>query len=583
MVNFLMINGEILAEDMFYYIENIVLKLQNRGLITNLISVPQYSVLGNSCSIIENNETTYIVEFIYSIKNIETHWKIIFEYGTFNSTSQLQIKITSSDYQLNIDDNYLEQLKLAVKNLLKSDWEKIIWLMDKDSEQLSIELYPSVYRVENLARQLISEIMTKEYGIGWWDAYVPLHIRNKHKSRLRGYKSIAPGFANVDERLMSIDIGDLNSIITLKQKKWIPSFSPEISNFLNDKSNIKMDQIKEILSNQMIVSFDLWAEQFSKYLSEKFISNFQTFELNRNHIVHNKLLDREAYSSISSSISVVESELIKALAKIEQVVISKEQREIREEQRTMEQEEMKAALKDYMESEAGVKIRSSEEIIEEYDKNLFDFYSVIQECFRFRNDLEIGEYQSIIAENTTGTLFEILYKINDESAIVKYSIEYLDDIEGSESVIDIRVIIGADEITKPVTYTNGVIVFNSYQGCYMPETKDEISVKDLLSLKEDTIDFLNDHFENLREKVDSDMFAIIKDGGNSPLAEFPCCECGEEYICINDHYGKSGQCLNCGEMNDVCLCDRCGYFFEGIADEDGPNLCENCLDYYNRQ
>ena len=53
--------------------------------------------------------------------------------------------------------------------------------------------------------------------------------------------------------------------------------------------------MKTLLSAQMIVSIDLWVEQFS--LSEDFIKDFKTFELNRNHIVHNKLIDRSAYGT----------------------------------------------------------------------------------------------------------------------------------------------------------------------------------------------------------------------------------------------------------------------------------------------
>lgn len=536
---------------------------------------------GDDSCLIEVEDTFYVANFIYSKDDKENHWQIAFEYGTYNSCSQLQIKILSADYELNVADNYLEQLKFAIKLLVKPNWEKIIWLMDKDSEQLSIALYPRIYRVENLARQLISEIMTKEYGFEWWDTYVPLTIKNKHMGRLGGYKSITPGFANVDERLMSIDIGDLNSIITLKEKKWNPAFIPEISSFLNEQSDMKLERMKTLLSAQMIVSIDLWVEQFSKYLSEDFIKDFKTFELNRNHIVHNKLIDRSAYGSISNSISTVEAELIKALAKIEQVVVSKEQREAREQQRAIEQEEMEVALKDIMESEAGVKIRNSQEIIEVYEEQLFIFHSELQEYLRFRNDLEIGEYKSI--ENDTGILFEIRYKVNDESAIVSYSIECMDDSQGSESVVAVNIMVGENVFSKDIAYTNGEISFNSHQSCYMPETQDSISMEDLSALKEGAVDFLNEQFENLREKVDSEMFSIIKDGGSSPLAEFSCWECGEEYICIDENYGALGQCLNCGEMNDICFCDRCESYFEGTADEDGPNFCENCLEDFNKE
>ena len=581
MVNFLMINGNIQPVDMFGYIENVVTELQKKGLITKIKYSPAQCDFGDDSCLIEVEDTFYVANFIYSKDDKENHWQIAFEYGTYNSCSQLQIKILSADYELNVADNYLEQLKFAIKLLVKPNWEKIIWLMDKDSEQLSIALYPRIYRVENLARQLISEIMTKEYGFEWWDTYVPLTIKNKHMGRLGGYKSITPGFANVDERLMSIDIGDLNSIITLKEKKWNPAFIPEISSFLNEQSDMKLERMKTLLSAQMIVSIDLWVEQFSKYLSEDFIKDFKTFELNRNHIVHNKLIDRSAYGSISNSISTVEAELIKALAKIEQVVVSKEQREAREQQRAIEQEEMEVALKDIMESEAGVKIRNSQEIIEVYEEQLFIFHSELQEYLRFRNDLEIGEYKSI--ENDTGILFEIRYKVNDESAIVSYSIECMDDSQGSESVVAVNIMVGENVFSKDIAYTNGEISFNSHQSCYMPETQDSISMEDLSALKEGAVDFLNEQFENLREKVDSEMFSIIKDGGSSPLAEFSCWECGEEYICIDENYGALGQCLNCGEMNDICFCDRCESYFEGTADEDGPNFCENCLEDFNKE
>ena len=581
MVNFLMINGNIQPVDMFGYIENVVTELQKKGLITKIEYSPAQCDFGDDSCLIEVEDTFYVANFIYSKDDKENHWQIAFEYGTYNSCSQLQIKILSADYELNVADNYLEQLKFAIKLLVKPNWEKIIWLMDKDSEQLSIALYPRIYRVENLARQLISEIMTKEYGFEWWDTYVPLTIKNKHMGRLGGYKSITPGFANVDERLMSIDIGDLNSIITLKEKKWNPAFIPEISSFLNEQSDMKLERMKTLLSAQMIVSIDLWVEQFSKYLSEDFIKDFKTFELNRNHIVHNKLIDRSAYGSISNSISTVEAELIKALAKIEQVVVSKEQREAREQQRAIEQEEMEVALKDIMESEAGVKIRNSQEIIEVYEEQLFIFHSELQEYLRFRNDLEIGEYKSI--ENDTGILFEIRYKVNDESAIVSYSIECMDDSQGSESVVAVNIMVGENVFSKDIAYTNGEISFNSHQSCYMPETQDSISMEDLSALKEGAVDFLNEQFENLREKVDSEMFSIIKDGGSSPLAEFSCWECVEEYICIDENYGALGQCLNCGEMNDICFCDRCESYFEGTADEDGPNFCENCLEDFNKE
>jgi|GEM_PF-681578 len=580
LVNFLMINSTRSLGNLFEYTESIINELQVKGLISHAIVDTVTLEYGDG---IEVEDTVFITDFDYSKEKQKSHWQIEFEFGTFTSSSQLQIKLSSEDYELHIEDNYLEQLKLSIKNIIKSDWEKTVWLMDKDSELLSIALYPSIYRIENLARRLISEIMTKEYGIGWWDIYVPLSIRNKHKARLSGYKSIAPGFANVDERLMSVDIGDLNSIFTLKEKKWNPAFDTEISSFLSDQTDIKLGRIKNILSSQMVVTFDLWKTQFEKYLSEDFIENFKLFELNRNHVVHNKLIDRAAYNSIANSISAVERELIMALQTLEKVIISKEQRQVIEQQMEREQQDAAEALQEIMESETGVKIRNSNEIIDMYNECLYQFHSEFQESLRFRNDLEIGDYSDISFENSTGKLFEIRYKINNEIANVNYSIESIDESQGAESILEISIEADNKRSSHLVTYMNGEVSFNSYQGCYMPETQDGISATDLEELTDEFMEFLQAYFGNNRENIDSQMYSIIKDGGSSPVADIPCWECGEDYICVDENYGAFGQCLNCGEMNDICLCDRCGSYFEGEPNDDEPNFCENCLDYFEKE
>lgn len=584
LVDFLMVsNTQSEDNDWFAYTKSIINNLLDKKLITQVVTTQSTLDFGSSSPIIFIEDNIFAIDFIYSKDGHDTHWKLVFEFGTFNSSNQLQITIYSNDYKIEISNNYLEQLKLSIKNVIKSDWEKIVWLMDKDSEMLSIELYPSIYRVENLVRQLINEVMIKEYGIEWWDIYVPAHIRDKHRSRLGGYKSIVPGFANVDERLMSIDIGDLISIFMLQEKKWTPVFNNEISQFLNGHSEMKLEKLKKILSEQMYTTKDLWAEQFSKYLSNNFIGNLKKFELNRNHVAHNKLIDRAAYTTILSSIHIVEEELKSGLKKVSENIISSEQREIIAEQLEMERQEQEAALHEIMESEAGVEIRTSEEILDLFDEHLYEFHSEFQTNLRFRNDIEISDYQNIISSADTGTLFEIKYKINDETAIVSYSIESIIESQGAESAINILVQLGKEFYSKQIRYINGEVSFNSYQGNYMPETQDEFNISDVDELTEGLIDFIETHFENMREYIDSEMFSIIKDGGQNPLADIPCWECGEEYICVDENYGTFGQCLNCGEMNEIAICSRCECFFEGDANEEEPIFCDNCFEYFESQ
>lgn len=583
-VDFLLINSVQPLDDLFDYTKNIINELLKKKLITQLTISQATLEFANSSPVTEISDNIFITNYLYNTNNHNTHWRLEFEYGTFTSSNQLQVKVFSEYYDIRIEDNYLEQLKHAIKNIVKSDWEKIVWLMDKDSEMLSISLYPSIYRVENLARQLINEIMTKEYGIGWWDLYVPLYIRNKHLARMSGYKAIAPSFANVDERLMSIDIGDLIKIFTLTQNKWNPVFNAEISSYLSGHLDIKPNKIKDILSSQMIVTKDLWEEQFSKYLSRDFISKLKEFDLNRNHVAHNKLIDRAAYVQIQKSIEAVEHELTTALIKVTEIVISKEQREAIEQQIEIEKQEMQDTLLNIMESEAGVTIRTYDEIIDLYDEHLYEFHSELQSYMRFRNDIEIGDYQSILSENYSGKLFEITYRINGSIASVNYSIDSINNSQGEESTVEISIQINDDMYSKVIRYINGEVSFNEYQGNYMPETQDTFYIVDLKELLEELVEFLDMHFENMREKVDLDHYKVVKKGGNSPVAEgVNCCECGEEYVSIDEAYGDYGRCLNCGEMNEVSVCARCGCHFEGIPSDDEPDFCDNCIDYFKSQ
>lgn len=152
--------------------------------------------------------------------------------------------------------------------------KKIIWLIDRDSECLSVELYPRIYKTENLMRELINEVMTKQYGISWWDSFVSANIKEKHSKRLAEYKSKVPAFNNVDERLMSIDIDDLSDLITLKRYKWSPVFDEKISCQLNGVQKYDDSIIRELLLRQRSVEADLWQEQFSRYLPDDFPNGF---------------------------------------------------------------------------------------------------------------------------------------------------------------------------------------------------------------------------------------------------------------------------------------------------------------------
>ncbi|MBE6810710.1 MAG: hypothetical protein E7521_06605 [Ruminococcaceae bacterium] len=550
------------------YVTNICKTLYDSGLVT------EYDYDGKwgdelEDSIEEVEENIWVWNIKFCDKTTCGKFSLFFEFGTYSCSTQFTVKIYSDDYIPSPTDKYLEQLKLTIKKEIKSDWEKIVWLVDEDAATLSVSLYPIIYSVENLARQLINEVMTKEYGITWWDRFVPISIKEKHQNRFVVYKQSVPNFNNIDERLLTIDIADLQKIFTYCSKKWKPAPDADIDRYLSELTALTNERIIEKIKSNSEIELDLWLEHFSKYLPVDFLERFEDFSKDRNHVAHNKLLDRNIHGKILANAKHLEKDLVTALEKVDKIVVSKEQKEIIAKETYRLEQEALAHEHRIMEQEANISVRDQTEIIEFINEFLYEKYSIILDNIRFRDDIELSEFTEIEDAQYSGTLFDITYKISQETVSVEYHIDCLDDEPGSESVCRV----GINDKFIDISYSNGEAEFNDDVGCYVPITQDEI-LEDI-DLAEWVTDYIGIHFENLREKVDSDMYSIIKDGGISPILEFGCWECGEPYICIDDEYAPFGTCLNCGAHNDIVKCDRCEQYFEG-EDNGEFNLCENC-------
>lgn len=581
-VKFTAINNKILIEDNHTYVIKIFNFIMDSGLISNLPVPLSTKIFDPYEEVTEFDEESNIIQIAYNFNDsLSSHnWCIEFKFGTFACSKQLQIEISSDTYHIAVENQYLEKLKLTIKNCIIRDWEKIIWLFDKDSELLSITLYPYVYKTENLLRQLINELMNKEYGAEWWDIFIPLSIKDKHRSRTKGYKSIVPGFQNIDEHLMSIDIGDLCKIITLKTQKWIPEFDETLNKMLTGYLPIKNhDSITEILNKQLITEHDLWVEQFSKYLSSDFQKNFNTFELNRNHIAHNKLIDRQAYQTILSSIQTVEKDVSTALEKLRSSLRSKEDNE------AFERHQKELSLyyakieHERMESDADISIRNDNEIIELFDFAISNFMSDLQNNLRFREDIIIFN-PNPITDKLCGDLFKISSKVTEKELTFEYDL-YLIDEPGKESLLTIACNDEGEPFLQTIRYTNGEAYYNDDGGYYMPETEDCLSDSDIEQLLGKTTEYINEHLENLKDAVNSEMYKIYKDGGALPIAKgIECCECMSESICVDESYAPFGTCLNCGAMNKISECEQCGVFYEEDSDDE-IRLCPDCLRHYD--
>ena len=121
-----------------------------------------------------------------------------------------------------------------------------------------------------------------------------------------------------------------------------------------------------------------------------------------------------------------------------------------------------------------------------------------------------------------------------------------------------------------INYVNAEVEKDEDSGLYVAIIQDELSGVD-------------DAAEALYGFVENELQDYCEIVSQEDLVEsVPCSECGEECICTNENLLEVGTCVNCGHVNEIYQCDRCGEWFnadwDGSHDEDGISFCQNCLD-----
>ncbi len=569
LVKFIAVGEKQVISDYYEYVDRILDELHKQGYIGGYKVEPSV-VDCHSRICISTHKDEYIVD-------------LVFEFNTFKNVKQLMIDISSDNYEVDINQSYLEDLKLDIKKIIVKDWDKLVWLYDEDAYLLSSDLYSRFYVTENKIRRFINEFMVKTFGINWWDILPDQTIKNKYKSRYVGYKTVVPGFNNVDNHLLSIDVGDLFKVLTMKKMVWTPSYDKDIEDLLCGVITGNECKIIEKVKKQLTVKEDFWEKYFKDYFGIGFSECYRDFELNRNHVAHNKILDRSGYNYIRKSINKIDQYVDDALVKL-----YKNEKSI--EQLQVEAEKYKALLIETKQNDSGIRIRNREKIISVFEEALEEKFVDIEEALRFREDIAISGI-GFDRNKLSGVLFSANSKVYNKKLDFLYLMDINDD-EGSESTLTITCLCrqnGDDEarllenFKVYISYTNGEVEYNNEEGYYMPVTNDGISESDLDNYLDKVIDFINVELESLKEYVDSISYERVKEGGTSPIADRVYCdECEEEYICIDESLAEVGICLNCGTYYKISECERCGQYF---IDYEGAEIkiCDQCKQYYDRE
>ncbi|QED47015.1 hypothetical protein [Cytobacillus dafuensis] len=571
-IKFVMVNP---TEDIpVNYIDNFVRDLAHNQDIIKSCDVYDTTQFGEKIKLESENSRLYFIET---------------EIYTYNNSKHLFVSIVPQFINQEFDKD-LSELKFIIKNSLRKDWEECIWLKDEQSSSFAKELYADIHELENQLRQFINIVMIRNFGVNWWDKYTTRKIKDKYKARFSSYKRVAQSYANVSDRLLSIDTDDLLEIMTLKINKFAPENDHVVTNLLEslketgDISTVAAEYKKVIekLRKECEVEIDLWDSLFGKYFPEGFIDEWSDFGKNRNHVAHNKLLDLNAYKTIKKSIKAVATSLSSAEKKFNDTSFSDEEKEIIQEIEEERKAELEMLEFERMESEAGIRILDSSSICEIFAENVSGYIESIRDSIYFRDDLETEPSTFSYGEGTDNELLSIQSKLTENKLVITSNLE-IDEESGGESVLTLKLLSNGELVeTCNLTYTNGEAELADDQSYYLPTKYNKFSeglISEFINEVESQIANL---FPNLVKKVESAKYEAAKNGGKYPVADSECEECSEQYICIDDSICEIGTCVNCGHFNEIQKCDRCDQYYNPEV-EGNSSFCQGCVDYIDKQ
>lgn len=527
-----------------------------------------------------NGQTIRIAHEEYDIETMEEKYSLSFTIDTFEEKTQAQLLISLfSSSDIGKYDIFLEKFKIFIKEILLKDWEMCTWIIDEQSEYLGMKLYPLIFKTENKMRAFINKVLTYKFGVKWMELIGFEDIIKGHKRSNVDFKREVPEFNNINDFLICSTAESLAKLM-LKSKIFETSFiisdaeGVNLHKMLADKNS---NSIYEELLKLRKVKVDIWKDVFEKYFNNIIEKSITNFIKNRNHVAHNKLLTNTSFEKMKQNILEVEAMFNKA----DELFLDEEPSNELNETWDAEQEELlneKEYIYDRIKNETGINILFSEGIFELFEEKIQELYTSIDDSEYFSYVVVVSQLNSIQDEPVKQILFSVESNV-DKS--YNFDVCVLFDItEGMGEDSYMNLWIEKPDMTKmletKVMYHNGEAHEDTMECYYIPDSESYFENEVLKRFIDDLESYISDDMNTIKAEVNNLSYLAVEDGGNSSVAGFPCWNCNQNYISINNDLYPYGHCINCGEENEILKCIRCGDLYS--AEDGGEDLCNYCLE-----
>jgi hypothetical protein len=179
----------------------------------------------------------------------------------------------------------LEPQRIPILNFFKEQKLETLYIVkDEISEQIAVQIYPYIYRVENHLRAYITKFMTTKIGVNWWKTEAPQDFSKKVNDRKNNETKFA---SYIDNKLYLIDFNDLGEYIY------------KLSSGCITKEDLikKIDRLEETpeairkLKEEIKSNYDKFFKESFK--DRNFQSNWEELHKIRNKVAHNNLFTQK--------------------------------------------------------------------------------------------------------------------------------------------------------------------------------------------------------------------------------------------------------------------------------------------------
>ncbi len=556
------------------YCKTILEDIKNKFPGMTLVYKGMTSRIANETFIVSLGEKEYILSF-----GIKTYNR---------AAARIECMIDSpntEEYDLD-----LEKVKIELKNRLLKDWKVCTWLVDEQSEQLCKEAFQEAYHIENNLRAFASKVLIHFLGVNWIDSFgLNKYAESVHELK-NAFVQRVPEFEDINTDFLSMTLETLVKIIfegTVYEDKIVLNVKDylDIQN-IGTKENVKATHLADFIKKKRNVSVNIWQDCFLKYIDdeESFKNETHNFISGRNHVAHSKILSRSSYQKMKNDFLKYDNLIKKIDEKYEAEEVSQEMIATWEAEEDMHQDQ--AINEDYekeyyryrLASETGMDILDKKEIMEWFDGVLRGLYDRVYQYYNLDVCYKLSDYSSILEGHE---IFSISCSaIEDGSAALHVCVNYeIDDDLGEDSICSIRCIKGTNDklFDIDIKFHNG----NGYEnedGAMEPEEisiYDDSEIDSFFNKLVDSVEKLNPYLTILhRMEYDSK-------GSERFVGDFPCEECNNFGVSINESFLPIGKCCYCGYMNEVERCFRCEEYVSTYLMENG--YCPACAEFIENQ